>query len=106
MKSNRKRGNIETLTHDSLALNNYLMALIALKLRQATMSGRAQCPCQDAMQPYIIIFSPPGMLANISGFVGEWLGRRTGKWKGPTLMMSSTDVLHILFDLKKNFVSA
>ena len=82
------------------------MASTALKVSQATISDESQCPCQDAMQPYIIIFSPPGMLANISGFVGEWLGRRTGKWKGPTLMMSSTDVLHILFDLKKNFVSA
>ena len=50
-------------------------------------------------------FSPPGMFANISGIVEE-LGRRTGKWKGPTLMMSSTDVLRVLFDLKKNFVSA
>ena len=51
-------------------------------------------------------FSPPGMFANISGIVEDWLGRRTGKWKGPTLMMSSTDVLRVLFDLKNNFVSA
>ena len=52
------------------------------------------------------LFSPSGMFANISGIVEDWLGRRTGKWKGLTLMMSSTDVLHVLFDLKKNFVSA
>ena len=95
------------LTQDSLALKQLpnCMNLIALKPRQATMSDRAQCPCQDVMQPNHRFF-PPGMCANISGIMEDWLGRRTGKWKGPTLMMSSTDVLHVLFDLRKNFVSA